>query len=198
MNAVLHKDFNRERDLKQSASLTQDALQALYDSYNQLNLNHPLSLDQLVAIHDAPTWLREHIFNQSKTLKSLPLDRALLLKQVQLPAGAQSFFEAHSGVKSRLANPHAAKVPLSVFEVEDAEVVLNESFASFIASRTETRATSPEQEEVYNELLIIFQKLEDIHKTYPKLQLVGSNQSEALLDQYAGVIKFQPINLKNI
>jgi hypothetical protein len=125
------------------------------------------------------------------------LDRPSLLKMIQMPSGAQAFFDAHADATGTiLRNPR--KIPVEHFEELDNEVDFADSIYEFVASRTETRATSPEQEEVYNELLNIFTQLQEIHERFPKLQLVGSNQSEALIDQYFGKITFQPINLKSL
>jgi hypothetical protein len=177
------------------ADLLLEALRWLFNSYSKLGLNHPLSLDELVAIYQPEKWLREWLFNSSEVLKNLPLDKETVLKMVQLPAGSQNFFDAHSTVKAR---KQQSGIPLSCFIVEDGTIEYEESIDSYIAGRVETRTQSEEQEQLYEELLAVFTTLSEIKAKYGKLQLVGSNMSEAVIDQYMGQITFNPLPIKKI
>jgi hypothetical protein len=197
MNAVLHTDQKRRSEYLDQASRLLGPFNDLIRSYRALGLEHPLSLKDLIALNQPEAWLRQFLLERNQVLQALPLDRPSVLKMIELPAGAQAFFEAHADATGTiLRNPR--KLPLEHFEETDGEIDFADSLYQFVASKTETRTSSADQLELYNQLQAVYETLHEINLRYPKLQLVGSNQSESLIDLYMGILKFQPVNLKNI
>lgn len=196
---LLYTDEPREQEVTDKCAQLEEALQRAYQAFLNLKLQGvSLTLTKLLAIAQPEDWVREQIFTASPELQRLPFERSAAKAMILLPASFPVFRDALFHAQN-LHRGNRIGVPLSLFEIDaDGAVVATERLAHWIDAKCTTYTDTEEEVALYEELNSIFERLTAIKEKYPQLQLLGSNTSGALLDDYFGVVKFRARRIKAI
>lgn len=106
---IIHHDPQKKAQFILKGNDHRSTLNKAYKAYVALGLGD-ITLDELTSMDEPDAYLRSLIFERSKELKALPIERSFALQMIKLPEQATLFFQAYADYRRAIDSIHNPEV----------------------------------------------------------------------------------------
>lgn len=191
---TLSQDTQRSQQMHADHQRMKEIYQGAYDAYQALGLQKQLvSIDDLI-FPQPEAQIRELMFEENNTLKTLPLKKESVLAMIELGPGFDTFARWANNV---IASSGRHSVNTALFSIVGGVVTLSPALNQYVADQTSLYATTAE-ESLLSEAQALFTQLQAFQQAHPKLRVLPNSDtgSITLFSNLNGQIRMQGIAVR--
>ena len=152
------------------------------------------SIDDL-RIYNPEEFVREQLYQENATLKSLPLKKEHVLAMIELPSGFNRWVASLNGLS--FASRFLGDVQDRFLSLKNGKVELSSDFEEWVTQSTSVYA-SEEEAQALKEAQAILKQLEDFQQKYPSVRVLPAEaeHSPTLFYTIQGKVKMRGLSVR--